>query len=69
MQSAIEQGKIDTVIVSCINRIARDMFLLEEWISFAKARGVRLISLDGFHEQPFFVKALSQFLQNKREVL
>ena len=69
MQSDIEQGEIDTVIVSCINRIARDVFLLEEWISYAKARGVRLIALNGFYEQPFFVKAVAEFLQSKREVL
>jgi len=69
MQADIEKGQIHTVIVSCINRIARNAFLLEEWISYAKARGVRLIALNGFHEQPFFVKTLAEFLQSKREVL
>ena len=69
MQTDIELGEIDTVIVSCINRIARDAFLLEEWRSYAKARGVRLIALEGFHEQPHFTKALAEFLHRKREVL
>jgi len=33
---------IDTVIVSCINRITRDVFLLNEWINYSEEKGIRL---------------------------
>jgi len=69
MQTDIKQGETDAAIVSCINRITCDAGLMVEWISYAKARGVRLIALKGFREQPFFLKVLSEFLNRKREVL
>ena len=69
MKTDIDLGEIDTVIVSCISRIARDVFLVEEWISYAKARGIRLIALNNFHEQPLFVDGLIKFMLSKRNVL
>ena len=47
MEADIGLGKIDTVLVSSTDRIARDMFLMWEWINGANAKGVRLIALDG----------------------
>ena len=47
MEEDIALGKIDTIIVSCINRIARDYFLMENWIANAQTKGIRLIALDG----------------------
>ena len=52
---SINTGKIDTVIVRYIDRIARDMLIREKWISDSKAKGIRVIALDGSHEQPSFV--------------
>ena len=56
MEADINSGKVDTVIVRCIDRIARDMLIREKWISDSKAKGISVIALDGSHEQPSFVK-------------
>ena len=68
MEADINSGKIDTVIVSCINRIARDVFLLGEWIGDSKAKGVLLIAADCSHEPPPFVLELSELMKVKNKV-
>jgi len=50
MQSDILSGKIDTVVVHNINRIARDYFLLEKCLRDFKSRGIKIIAADGSHE-------------------
>jgi len=67
MEADIGLGKIDTVIVSRTDRIVRDMFLMGEWISGAKAKGVHLIALDGSHELPFSMSKLLESLRTERK--
>ena len=69
MEADINSGKIDTVIVRCIDRIARNMFLMEEWISSSKEKGVRLIALDGSHEPPSFLKEILELMHKKKNVV
>jgi len=64
MEAGINLGKIDIIIVSCINRIARDYFLMEEWIAKARAKGIRLIALDGSHDPPVF-PAIAELLKGR----
>jgi site-specific DNA recombinase len=50
MQEDINFGKIDTVIVHRIDRIARDYLLLEKCLQDFKSKGIKVITVDGFHE-------------------
>jgi len=50
MEEDMAAGKIDTIIVSCVDRIARDFILRENWISKLKLKGICLIAADGSHE-------------------
>lgn len=50
MQADINSGKINTVIVYSINRIARDYFLLEKCLRDFKSQGIKVIAADGSHE-------------------
>jgi predicted site-specific integrase-resolvase len=61
MEADIYAGKIDTVIVRCTDRIARDVFLMENWIADVRAKDVRLIALDGSHEFLPIMFVLSKF--------
>jgi len=63
MEADINSGKIDTVIVRCIDRIARDMLIREKWISDSNEKGISVIALDGSHEQPSFVEGLLELMQ------
>jgi DNA invertase Pin-like site-specific DNA recombinase len=42
----IKSGRVKTVIVTSADRIARNIGLLTEWVSFLKGAGVRCLSLD-----------------------
>jgi len=68
MEADIAAGKIDTIIVSCINRIARDVFLMEDWMSKARAMGVLIIALNGSHEPPppLFLKDIRALILGKK---
>ena len=68
MEADIEAGKIDTIIVSCASRIARDTFLLEDWREKARAKGVKLIALDGSHEYPNFIKEIRSLIHGKKHM-
>jgi DNA invertase Pin-like site-specific DNA recombinase len=50
MEADIQSGKVDTVIVRSIDRIALDIFLCNKWISGLSKYGVKLIAVNGSHE-------------------
>ena len=50
MEAYIAEGKIDTIILRCIDRIARDHMLREGWMQKMRKRNIRFIALDGSHE-------------------
>jgi len=50
MESDMAMGKIDTIIVSCVDRIARDHFIREDWLHQLGLMGIRIIAIDGSHE-------------------
>ena len=52
LDADIENGKINTVIVRSIDRIARDFMLCDTWIDSLKSRNVKIITMDGSHEFP-----------------
>jgi len=68
MKEDIKAGKIDTIIVSCINRIARDYFLLANCLEEFKAQGVRIIAADGSHELKSFADAATEFVRCKKKL-
>ena len=68
MEADIGRSKIDTIIVSCINRIARDYFLMEDWISTAKEKGIRLVALDGSHDTPLFFPKMATLLKSRKRL-
>ena len=55
MEADMGEGKFDTIIVSSVDRIARDMFIREGWLRQLKMMGVRIVALDGSHEMPTFL--------------
>ena len=50
MEEDIDAGKIDTIIVTCVDRIARDYFIMEDWLHKLELKGIRIIAIDGSHE-------------------
>ena len=68
MEADINLGKVDTVIVSCIDRIARNMFIMEKWISDSKEKGVRIIALDGSDVPPSSLLKSFKHMHRKRKV-
>ena len=50
MEADMAAGKIDTIIVNSIDRIARDHFIREDWLHQLELMGIRIIALDGSHE-------------------
>ena len=67
MDADIKAGKINTVIVSRIDRIARTYELAVKWISDMEALGVKIIAVDGSHEHiGITAGALQDFMRNMR---
>ena len=63
MEADIQAGKVDTVIVRSIDRIARDMFLCNKWVDSLGKRGVKLIAADGSHEHySLFIQIYQSFI-------
>ena len=56
MDSDIKTGKIDTVIVNSIDRIARNPMLIMEWHTALKRYDTNIIALDGSHKALDFMK-------------
>ena len=50
MEKDMAAGKIDTIIVNSIDRIARDHFIREDWLRQLGLMGIRIIAADGSHE-------------------
>ena len=50
MDADIKAGRIDTVIVKSIDRVARSLLLANNWVSGLDALGVKIIAMDGSHE-------------------
>lgn len=50
MQKDIENGRIQTVIVSNISHIGRNMWEVLSWISRVRAKGVNLVIMDSSSE-------------------
>jgi len=50
MEVDMAAGKIDTIIVSCVDRIARDHFIREDWLYQLNLMGISIIAVDGSHE-------------------
>jgi DNA invertase Pin-like site-specific DNA recombinase len=48
MEVAINEGKINTIIIRGVDRIARNMLLFAEWDEWRRSKGVQLITLDGY---------------------
>ena len=65
MQAAIEAGMVDTVVVRCVDRIARDFFLRETWLEKMRAQGVKIIAADGSHEVPPLASILAELVRGK----
>ena len=69
MENDINMGKIDTIIVRCIDRITRNRILYEQWINSLNKRGATLIALDSSHEQipvlSDLIKELKRFKNQK----
>jgi DNA invertase Pin-like site-specific DNA recombinase len=68
MEADINLGKIDTIIVSCISRIARDYSLMEDWIAKARAKGIHLIALDGSHDPPPAFLEIASLLKGRKRL-
>jgi len=65
MQTAIEAGMVDTVVVRCVDRIARDFILRETWLEKMRAQGVKIIAADGSHEVPPLASILAGLVRGK----
>ena len=65
MQAAINADAVDTVIVRCVDRIARDFFLRESWLDKMRAQGVNIIAADGSHEPPPLASILARLVRGK----
>ena len=68
MKEDIKAGKIDTIIVSCVNRIARDYFILANCLEEFKAQDVKIIAADGSHELKSFADAATEFVRCKKKL-
>lgn len=66
MEAAINEGKIDTVIIRDYSRIARNHILLEKWDEWRRRKGVKLIALDGSHEHPLFMEGIRKLAKRKK---
>jgi DNA invertase Pin-like site-specific DNA recombinase len=47
LNADIDAGKINTVVVKSIDRISRNIFLTENWISQIEGQGATFLTLDG----------------------
>ena len=63
MEADMAAGKIDTIIVSCIDRIARDHFICEDWLHQLELMGIRIIAVDGSHEASPLLRQIHKEMQ------
>jgi DNA invertase Pin-like site-specific DNA recombinase len=67
MDADIKAGKIETVIVLRIDRVARNFLLADNWIKDLEAHDVRFIATDDTPELPVFMKnILRELLLNRQ---
>ncbi len=71
METDINAGKIETIIVSNISRIARDIILCQDWINKMDKKGVKVIAADNSHapqspEHEFLSKMITEFMRSQR---
>jgi len=64
MEADMTTGKIDTIIVSCVDRIARDYFIREDWLHQLGLMGIRMIAIDGSHEASSLSQQIRKEVQN-----
>ena len=69
MQAAINAGMMDTIVVRCVDRIARDFFLRETWLEKMRAQGVKIIAADGSHEVPPLASILAGLVRGKTGII
>ena len=63
MEADMAAGKIDTIIVSCVDRIARDHFIREDWLHQLELMGIRIIAVDGSHEASPLLRQIHKEIQ------
>ena len=64
MEAEMAAGKIDTIIVSCVDRIARDHFIREDWLHRLESMGIRIIAVDGSHEASPLLRQIHKEIQD-----
>ena len=63
MEADMAIGEIDTIIVSCVDRIARDHFIREDWLHQLELMGIRIIAVDGSHEASPLLQQIHKEMQ------
>ena len=63
MEADIAEGKIDTIILRCVDRIVRNHVIRESWMQKMKKKGIKFIALDGSHEPILPDNALVELMQ------
>lgn len=53
VNAAIEEGKIDLLLVKSITRLGRDTEAVSEFLHWIKERGVDLVCADGIRPEPY----------------
>jgi len=64
MEADMAAGKIDTILVSCVDRIARDHFIREDWLHQLELMGIRIIAVDGSHEASPLLRQIHKEIQS-----
>jgi len=64
MQVDMAAGKIDTIIVSSVDRIARDYFIIEDWLNQLELMDIRIIAVDGSHEVTPLLRQIHKEIQD-----
>jgi DNA invertase Pin-like site-specific DNA recombinase len=65
LNKAIDAGEITAVLMKSISRIARDSFLIHDWLEYVHKKGVKFIAADDSHTPPPFITEVAQIMKKR----
>jgi len=65
LEKDIDAGKVTTIIVKGIDRIARNFVLTSEWLNRTEEKGVKVIAADDSHKPSPYTLEVVKFLKER----